>query len=262
MVPEPSAVEQAVSRALRDNLARLQRTTDEVNQAIADLVAACASSRPTNALPAMLRTQTAAASLAAALEVLTRFVTSALHPPPGAPTEVESVRLVGLPSPEPSPPATPAPRTTPVPMGEAPRAAVNESLQAADMIAEGAPVTPVEAAVGVAEAEPEPAATFSLANLSPEEQDLHRRASRVAKVSMQDIKMLRPEQVKLGREHKDICLRLRDDIEKARREYDRRFRTILDHPVDHFYHWMVEILASGDPEALGEYPYPSPVVRR
>jgi hypothetical protein len=91
--------------------------------------------------------------------------------------------------------------------------------------------------------------------LSAEEQELHRRANRVAKVSMQDIKMLRPEQVKLGREHKDICNRLRDDIEKAHREYDRRFKPIMDHPVDYFYRWMVEILADGDAHALGEYPY-------
>jgi hypothetical protein len=72
---------------------------------------------------------------------------------------------------------------------------------------------------------------------------------------MQDIKMLRPEQVRLGREHKDICTRLKDDIEKAHREYDRRFKAIMDHPVDYFHKWLVEILADGDGSALGEYPY-------
>jgi hypothetical protein len=96
---------------------------------------------------------------------------------------------------------------------------------------------------------------FDVNRLSAEEQELHRRANRVAKVSMQDIKMLRPEQVRLGRENRDICVRLKDDIEKAHREYDRRFRPIMDHPVDYFYRWLVEILADGDPHALGEYPY-------
>jgi hypothetical protein len=99
---------------------------------------------------------------------------------------------------------------------------------------------------------------FDVNRLSPEEQELHRRANRVAKVSMQDIKMLRPEQVRLGRQNKDICIRLKDDIEKAHREYDRRFRPIMDHPVDYFYRWMVEILADGDAHALGEYPYATP----
>jgi hypothetical protein len=79
---------------------------------------------------------------------------------------------------------------------------------------------------------------------------------------MQDVKMLRPGDVELGRERKDLCLRLRDDIEKAHREYDRRFRAIQDDPVDYFYDWMVEILGNGDPATLGEYPYPSPVLRR
>lgn len=103
---------------------------------------------------------------------------------------------------------------------------------------------------------------FDVNQLSPEEQELHRRANRVAKVSMQDIKMLRPEQVRLGREKKDICIRLKDDIEKAHREYDRRFKPIMDHPVDYFYRWMVEILAEGDAHALGEYPYATPARHR
>ena len=78
---------------------------------------------------------------------------------------------------------------------------------------------------------------------------------------MQDIKLLRPQDVQLGRENNDICNRLRSEIDKARKEYDRRFRAIQDHPVDYFHRWMVEILAQGNAEALGEYPYPSPVLR-
>src|SRR5271168_4457429 len=73
------ALEEAVSRALRDNLPPLQRTADELHQAYADLVSACASARPTNALPAMLRAQTAAAALLAGLNVLSNFITSALN---------------------------------------------------------------------------------------------------------------------------------------------------------------------------------------
>jgi hypothetical protein len=114
-----------------------------------------------------------------------------------------------------------------------------------------APVERVEAGPG-----------FNLDVLAPEEQELHRRAFRVAKVSMQDIRMLRPEDVRVGRENKDLCFRLRDDIEKAHKEYDRRFQSIQSHPVDYFYDWMVEILGGGDPQTLGEYPYPSAVLRR
>ena len=121
---------------------------------------------------------------------------------------------------------------------------------------------PVEAPPAEKKAPAGAAPSFSLDSLPPEEQELHRRAFRVAKVSMQDIRMLRPEDVRLGRQNKDLCVRLRDDIEKAHKEYDRRFGAIQGHPVDYFYDWLVEILAGGDPQALGEYPYPSPVLRR
>ena len=117
-----------------------------------------------------------------------------------------------------------------------------------------AAILPEEAAVAETQA-------FDIAALPSEMQDLHRRANRVAKVAMQDIKLLRPKDVRLGREHKDVCTRMRGDLDKARKEYDRRFRAIEGHPVDYFYHWLVEILAEGDAENLGEYPYPSPVLR-
>ena len=52
-----------------------------------------------------------------------------------------------------------------------------------------------------------------------------------------------------------ICVsRLRDDIEKAHKEYQRRFQPILSHPVDYFYDWMVEVLAAGDSEDARRVP--------
>jgi hypothetical protein len=295
MANESSAIEQAVSRAIRDNLERIQRTTDELNQAVNDVVAACASSKPTNALPPMLRAQATAASIAAALEVLSRFVAVTLHPMPRSPLEAEMTKLASTITGEaarPAPPAvTPASEaavretmlretTTAVslaasqtaiteppkpPVSFEPPAAVHKTEQKTEIEAppkrdsfappEPAAFETVPAGPFPEDAEVEVDADFDVNQLSAEERELHRRANRVAKVSMQDIKMLRPEQVRLGREKKDLCVRLRDDIEKAHREYDRRFRPIMDHPVDYFYRWMVEILADGDAHALGEYPY-------
>ena len=246
MAPESNAVEQAVARALRDNLERIQRTSDELQQSINDIVAACSSSKPTNALPPMLRAQTAAASLAAALEVLTRFTAMALQPGQRSPLEEKITEAIGRVAPEPTaPPARPAPS---YPQAKA-------ASPAPPARVEPAPEPRVETELHVTEVGPISEGDFNVNQLTPEEQELHRRANRVAKVSMQDIKMLRPEQVRLGRENRDICIRLKDDIEKAHREYDRRFKPIMDHPVDYFYRWMVEILADGDSSALGEYPY-------
>ena len=361
-------VEQAVSRTLRDSLEKLQRSGDELHQALGDLVSACASTRPANSLPSMIRAQSAAASLAASLEVLARFVTAALQPELRSAEELQEVALahgaapappaisegavVSRPAPEdgaahdtmlardmaltrdmaPGHDAAPAP--APV-ISEAAmrsqRAQTADDLRASDMVGEGAPQVAAPAqsldagagdsAVSTVTAEvagesvapltatsephagpmsdyrpethsqpaseplpetatapsepmparasepsaeeklPPPADAFDISRLPPEQQELHRRANRVAKVSMQDIRMLRPNDVKTGKEHKDLCHRLRDDIERAHKEYDRRFQAILGHPVDYFYDWMVEILADGDPGALGEYPYPSPVLR-
>src|ERR1700721_2072041 len=89
MAADPNAVEQAVSRTLRDNLEKIQRTADELQQAVNDMVAACASSRASNALPSMVRAQTSAASLSATLEVLSRFVTGSLQQQGRAPFEPE-----------------------------------------------------------------------------------------------------------------------------------------------------------------------------
>jgi hypothetical protein len=260
----PNAIEQAVSRALRENLERLQRTSDELHQAVGDVVAACGSSKPTNALPPMLRAQTAAASLSAALDVLARFVAAALQPGLRPPIEAEMARIAAKSvAEERRAPSTSGTIAAPAPAEEAglepqvkeghlekPKAHHPESIAEEDAVP--------RPAMG----EAQDAYEFDVNRLSPEERELHRRANRVAKVSMQDIKMLRPEQVRLGRENKDICIRLKDDIEKAHREYDRRFKPIMDHPVDYFYRWMVEILAEGDAHALGEYPYATPVRQR
>ena len=272
-------IELAVARTLRDSLEKLQRTSEEVNQAVGDLVSACASARPSNSLPHILRAQTAAASLAASLDVLSRFITSALQQDwraPFAPPEL-------TPAVEESAAADPAERVAPEPLAAAPLEAASVRFEASEDIDPAVSPMAVEetlrtvaseteafeleaipdAALPVGPIEqPRDVQTFDVSMLPAEEQELHRRANRVAKVSMQDIKMLRPADVQLGKENNDICSRLRDDIERAHKEYDRRFHTILDHPVDYFYAWLVEILGEGDPQALGEYPYPSPVLRR
>jgi hypothetical protein len=263
-VSRENALESAVARALRDNLIPLQRTVEDLNAAYSDLISACSSSRPTNALPSMVRAQTAAASLSAALAVLSNFVTITLHSrqrgaAPGRAQADAALEAYGA-SAAAEPPSAVVSRLAP-----------EWTSEEADTIVSPNAVGSVQADVAETLETPsletdEPpaveAVAFDISNLTREQQELHRRANRVAKVAMQDIKLLRPKDVRLGCDNKDICVRLRGDIDKARKEYDRRFRAILDHPVDYFHAWMVAILAEGDAEALGRYPYPSPVLRR
>jgi hypothetical protein len=362
MPSEPSNVERAVSRTLRDSLEHMQRSAKELDQAVSDFVAACSSNRPANALPSLMRAQTASAALTATLDVLSRFVASTLQPanPYAAepveaaapmaeqtdapaitePPAIEPIESVA-PEPEiardvasesapedlnvapPQPEAEAAPDLGAVPVWAPPlqpdgeleaalameHAAQAESMEPQSIAADSAagefsshatvidqaepivesaqatvmeqsdiPVSEREEAAAIvfaemAQMESAPveatsiedagdASTFDIAALPTDERELHRRASRVAKVSMQDIKLLQPELVEIGRENKDLCFRLRNEIERAHKEYGRRFQPILSHPVDYFYDWMVEILAAGDPSALGEYPYPTQALRR
>src|SRR5204862_6228461 len=79
MAQESSAVEEAIVRALRDNLESIKRTAAELQPALNDVVSACASDTPTNALPSLLRAQTSAASLAATFEVRSTFLAASMQ---------------------------------------------------------------------------------------------------------------------------------------------------------------------------------------
>jgi hypothetical protein len=277
-------LEEAVARALRDNLAPLQRAVEELQHAYGDLTAACASSRVANAIPAMLRAQAASASLSAGLGVLTNFVTLALRPAErnsGSAQAAAEMLAAAAAGAAPAPSAKPQAEETEEEELEAEEAAIEDEIAEGSPLVAGTPVaeSPVPAAeagahavaevaaaapaeeIAAAPVEPAGPPAFDVGALSAEAQEMHRRAKRVAKVAMQDIKMLRPKDVRAARENRDICVRLRDDLDKARKEYDRRFKALQDQPVDYFYDWMVAILADGDPEALGAYPYPSPVRR-
>src|ERR1700735_5693603 len=284
--PAENPLEEAIARALRDNLAPLQRAVEELQHAYGDLTTACASSRVADAIPAMLRAQAASASLSAGLGVLTNLGTLPLRPPDRNPGGVQAAAEMLAAAATGTAPAA-KPQHEDIEEEEAEEAAIEDEIAEgsplvaespipatelevvdAEVAAEIAPV-PVAAPAHAAVEEPLPApaaeaqapATFDVTQLSAEAQEMHRRAKRVAKVAMQDIKMLRPKDVRAARENHDICIRLRDDLDKARKEYDRRFKALQDEPVDYFYDWMVAILADGDPEALGAYPYPSPVRR-
>ncbi len=266
-------LEEAVARALRDNLAPLQRAVEELQHAYGDLTAACASSHAANAIPAMLRAQAAAASLSAGLGVLTNFVTLALRPADrssgGAQAAADMLAAAAAGA---APAAKPHREEIEEEELEAEEAAIEDEIAEGAPVEAGIPATESPAVESVAAApaaveetpaapEPEAPPPFDVTTLAPEVQEMHRRAKRVAKVAMQDIKMLRPKDVRAARENRDICIRLKDDLDKARKEYDRRFKALQDQPVDYFYDWLVAILADGDPEALGAYPYPSPVRR-
>src|ERR1051325_11356296 len=94
MSTELNAIEQAGARALLTSLERRQPNSDELHHAVNDVVSACSSNKPTNALPFLLRAQTSSASLSASLEVLSRFIAVTLQSGARSPLESEISRIV------------------------------------------------------------------------------------------------------------------------------------------------------------------------
>jgi len=104
--------------------------------------------------------------------------------------------------------------------------------------------------------EPEFEGEFDVNRLSPEEQNCTPRKS-VAKVSIAGYQDAPAGAGAPSRQTKTSVSIERRHLKKLI-ENTTAFQTIMDHPIDYFYRWLVEILAEGDAHALGEYPYSTP----
>lgn len=99
---------------------------------------------------------------------------------------------------------------------------------------------------------------FDLAELSEEEQKLHKDAKRFAKLLVSEIELYNKVKVADGRRNKDLYVRLKSDIDRSRQTFDKRFGKVLSKGFDHFHDELVRILAANDPSLLGpEYPGPA-----
>ena len=79
------------------------------------------------------------------------------------------------------------------------------------------------AAAAMAMAAAPAAATDPLAGLSPEDADIHRKAQRFARLLVDEIKLYNQAKVAEGRRHKDFYDRLKEDIEKSRGTFQKRY---------------------------------------
>jgi hypothetical protein len=120
--------------------------------------------------------------------------------------------------------------------------------------------TPVEQPVAVAQAEPiavgvgaaAPApAPDPFANLSPEDADVHRKAQRFARLLVDEIKLYNQAKVTEGRKNKDLYDRLRDDIEKSRGTFQKRYGNSAASGADYFSQELVRSLAEDDAAIMG-----------
>jgi hypothetical protein len=124
----------------------------------------------------------------------------------------------------------------------------------------------VEVPAAVA-AEPAPAAAMAaaaparaadaFAQLSPEDAEVHRKAQRFARLLMDEIKLYNQAKVAEGRKNKDLYDRLRDDIEKSRSTYTKRYGQSAAAGADYFTQELVRSLAEDDLSILGSNYHPS-----
>jgi len=86
---------------------------------------------------------------------------------------------------------------------------------------------------------------------SPELEELNRKARRFAKLLVDEIKLYHQDKVALGRQHRDLYTRLKEDIEKSRVSYDKRYRHTAVSASNYFTEELIRNLADNDPNLLG-----------
>jgi hypothetical protein len=84
-----------------------------------------------------------------------------------------------------------------------------------------------------------------------EEDELHKKARRFAKLLVEEIKLYNQPRVDEGKQHKDLYDRLKVDIEKSRSTYDKRYAESAVASADYFTQELIRILADNDASLMG-----------
>lgn len=97
------------------------------------------------------------------------------------------------------------------------------------------------------------------AELPADEQELHLRAQRFARVQVAEIRLYQSAAVKQGRASKTLYGLLKDELERGREAYRQQFIQDCPSMVDYFHVEVVRTLANDDASVLGP-DYPGPLV--
>ena len=119
------------------------------------------------------------------------------------------------------------------------------SANSSPATASGGSVAPAAHASSVAVAEP------ALNNLPPEEQELHNKARRFARLLVDEIKLYNQGKVAEGKQNRALYKLLREDIEKSRATYDKRYGSTPVASARYFDSEVIRVLADNDRSLLG-----------
>jgi hypothetical protein len=89
------------------------------------------------------------------------------------------------------------------------------------------------------------------AGMSPEEADAHRKAQRFARLLVDEIKLYNQAKVAEGRRHKDLYDRLKEDIDKSRGTFQKRYGNTAAASGDYFQNELLRSLAEDDISIMG-----------
>jgi hypothetical protein len=117
--------------------------------------------------------------------------------------------------------------------------------------AANAGLTPTTANGTAADSPPVLAPAPAPQSATPELEELNRKARRFAKLLVDEIKLYHQDKVALGRQHRDLYTRLKEDIEKSRVSYDKRYSHTAVSASNYFTEELIRNLADNDPNLLG-----------
>jgi hypothetical protein len=85
----------------------------------------------------------------------------------------------------------------------------------------------------------------------PVEDETHKKAKRFAKLLVDEIKLYNQPKVAEGRQNRDLYERLKEDIDKSRATYDKRYGDSAVSGTDYFTQELIRILADNDVSLMG-----------
>jgi hypothetical protein len=109
----------------------------------------------------------------------------------------------------------------------------------------------VSAAAAAAGVDPAGGIGHAGANLNDEDADVHRKAQRFARLLVDEIKLYNQAKVAEGRKNKDLYDRLKEDIDKSRSTFKKRYGNTVAANVDYLQAELVRSLAEDDISVMG-----------
>jgi len=106
-------------------------------------------------------------------------------------------------------------------------------------------------AAGASAASAPATAADPFAGMSAEDADTHRKAQRFARLLVDEIKLYNQAKVAEGRRNKDLYDRLKEDIEKSRSTFQKRYGNSAAASGEYFQKEVVRSLAEDDTSVMG-----------